>query len=168
MAQSRGSKGLMALVALVPFVVISTMLFQQGGRVNRATNGRTSRGKREAEGLSRGAKERQQGRRLQTSSYNFATQLEMTVCLSADHTTDSAQSTTVQVRAIYCSSGRLLGLSVHRRSEKSEGGGLNVWTSWCQIHLEIMRRFCSHCRMCTATVAILCGAQTGHRLARLY
>lgn len=86
----------MALVALVPFVVISTILFQ-GGEVERPTNGRTSREKRQVEGLSRGAKERQHGRRLQTS-YNFATQLEMTVCLSQDHSSDSAQSTPDQVR----------------------------------------------------------------------
>lgn len=106
----------MALVALVPIAVISTMLYNAGmggglGGVSVHTmNGRNSRGEREMEGLSggivdaagAGMEERQAGRRLQSNSSTsitrpYATQLEITVCLTLDHTSDSAQSTADQV-----------------------------------------------------------------------
>lgn len=110
----------MSLVVLIPFAVISTMLYNAGvggglgGAFADTVNGRSSRGEREMEGLSGGVvnaagsrmEGRQGRRRLQattsatTSTANsiaFATQLEMTVCLTTDHTSDSAQSTAEQV-----------------------------------------------------------------------
>lgn len=84
---SPGKMGLMALAVLVPCaVLIGVATSGQGmtGATSKAVGG-----------------ERGEGRRLQTDTYAFATQLEMTVCLTEDHTTDSASSTPEQV----CSRG---------------------------------------------------------------
>lgn len=83
--------GLMALAVLVPFVVIVGVFTSGRGDLDGAANGETS-GRKAVEGR----------RRLQTT-YDFATQLEMTVCLTEDHTTDSASVTAAQVRTVCAS-----------------------------------------------------------------
>lgn len=81
--------GLMSLVAVVPILVLLGVANIGGG--GAGMDGAT----REAvDGVARA------GRRLQTSSAassDFATQLEMTVCLTDDHNTDSASTTPEQV-----------------------------------------------------------------------
>lgn len=73
--------GLMALVALVPFGVIMAVVWSGRGEDVATRNGvATGQGQR----------------RLQTT-YSFATQFEMTVCLTADHSTDSASVSADQV-----------------------------------------------------------------------
>lgn len=86
--------GLMALAVLVPFAVIVGIFTSGSGDLEGAANGETSERKAVEGGASR--------RRLQTT-YDFATQLEMTVCLTEDHTTDSASVSAEQVRAVYSS-----------------------------------------------------------------
>lgn len=81
MAQSVGKTGLMVLAVLVP-VVVFLGVATSGGGINRASSAAV-------DGLD--------GRRLQTATYDFATQLEMTVCLTEDHNTDSVSSTPEQV-----------------------------------------------------------------------
>lgn len=79
--------GLMALAVLVPCAVL----------IGVATSGQGMTGATsKSVGGGRG-----EGRRLQTETYAFATQLEMTICLTDGHTTDSATSTPEQV----CSRG---------------------------------------------------------------
>ncbi|CAM9861248.1 unnamed protein product [Scytosiphon promiscuus] len=82
MAQSRGKTGLMALAVLVPVVVLIGVA-TRGGGINRASSA---------------AVDGPEGRRLQTATYDFATQLEMTVCLTEDHSSDSASSTPEQFK----------------------------------------------------------------------
>lgn len=94
MSHSRGKMGLMALAVLVPFVVIVGIFTSGSGDLEGAANGETSE-RKAVEG-------RASRRRLQTT-YDFATQLEMTVCLTEDHTTDSASVSAEQVRAVYSS-----------------------------------------------------------------
>ncbi|CAM9391550.1 unnamed protein product, partial [Hapterophycus canaliculatus] len=77
MAQRRGNAGLMALAVLVAVVVLIGVATSGGGRI----------------GATSAAVDGQGGRRLQTATYDFATQLEMTVCLTEDHNTDSVSST---------------------------------------------------------------------------
>lgn len=84
--------GLMSLAALVPLVVligVATSGGGMGGATLKAVDGVAGT-----------------GRRLTTSSASettaseqrdFATQLEMTVCLTDDHNTDSASTTDEQV-----------------------------------------------------------------------
>lgn len=87
---SPGKMGLMALAALVPCAVLIGVATSGQGMTGGTSN---------AVGAGRGA-----GRRLQTGeTYAFATQTEMTVCLTEDHTTDSATATVDQV----CSCGML-------------------------------------------------------------
>lgn len=81
MAQKPGKLVLKALAALVPLMVligVSTSGNGMNGATSKAVDGA--------------------GRRLQTATYDFATQLEMTICLTEEHTSDSATSTTGQVR----------------------------------------------------------------------
>lgn len=79
----------MALVGLVPFAVITGVVMTTGGVERAMMNGGTSVGTKAAEGG--GAKgEGREGRRLQSTTYDFATQLEMTVCLQQGHSADSA------------------------------------------------------------------------------
>eukprot|EP00752_Nemacystus_decipiens_P002101 g2009.t1 len=73
---SPGKVGLMALAVLVPCAVLVGVVTSGGG-----ANGTTLK----AVDGGRGA-----ARRLQTDNYAFATQLEMTICLTEDHGTDSA------------------------------------------------------------------------------
>lgn len=87
--------GLMALAVLVPFVVLVSVFTSGGGDLEGAANGETS-GRKAVEG---GGASR---RRLQTT-YDFATQLEMTVCLTEDHSTDSASVTAAQVGSVCAS-----------------------------------------------------------------
>lgn len=96
MAQSAGKMGLMALAALVPFAVLLGIATSGGSGVGRS--GATFKAVDGVAGT---------GRRLTTSSsasdtasgqIDFATQLEMTLCLSPGHNTDSASSTDEQVR----------------------------------------------------------------------
>lgn len=81
--------GLMALAVLVPFAVIVGIFTSGSGDLEGAANGETSERKAVEGGASR--------RRLQTT-YDFATQLEMTVCLTEDHTTDSASVSAEQFK----------------------------------------------------------------------
>lgn len=81
MVQNPGKMVLMALAALVPLLVligVSTSGNGMNGATSKAVDG--------------------EGRRLQTATYDFATQLEMTICLTEEHTSDSATSTADQVR----------------------------------------------------------------------
>ncbi|CAM9969587.1 unnamed protein product [Ectocarpus sp. 4 AP-2014] len=81
MAQKPGKLVLKALAALVPLMVligVSTSGNGMNGATSKAVDGA--------------------GRRLQTATYDFATQLEMTICLTEEHTTDSATSTTDQLK----------------------------------------------------------------------
>lgn len=91
MRQRRQKVGLMVLVALVPFVVIFGIVMTALATSNEETNGGMSR-----EGSSV-ADNTETGRRLQSSTYNFATQLEMTVCLNEMHSSDSATVSAEQV-----------------------------------------------------------------------
>lgn len=107
MSQDRGKMGLMALAALVPFAVIVGVTMSGNARsMDRGWRGGTSRKAVAGRGPD--------GRRLQTTTYDFATQLEMTVCLSADHSSESASSTPEQVRA--WRGGGVRFMSVHYRS----------------------------------------------------
>lgn len=90
MTQNRGKMGLMAVAALIPFGVIMGVMMSKGGVEERAVNGVTS--------ARRAAGDRDEaGRRLQTATYDFATQLEMTVCLTEDHSSDAATASAEQV-----------------------------------------------------------------------
>lgn len=84
--------GLMALAVLVPLVVLVSVFTSGGGDLEGAANGETSGRKAVEDG-------RASRRRLQTT-YDFATQLEMTVCLTDEHTTDSASVTAAQVGSV--------------------------------------------------------------------
>ncbi|CAM9854723.1 unnamed protein product [Pylaiella littoralis] len=96
MAQSAGKMGLMALAALVPLAVLLGIATSGGSGVGRS--GATFKAVDGVAGT---------GRRLTTSSsasdtasgqIDFATQLEMTLCLSPGHNTDSASSTDEQLK----------------------------------------------------------------------
>lgn len=89
MTRSREKVGLLVLAVLVPFAVIVGVMTSGRGLDSAAANGATS-GRKAVDGGG-------QGRRLQTSEFDFATQLEMTVCLTDDHTTDSATVSADQV-----------------------------------------------------------------------
>lgn len=84
---SSGKMGLMAMAALVPCAVLIGVATSGGGTagtVSKAVDG------------GRGA-----ARRLQTDTIAFATQLEMTICLNLEHTTDSATASGDQVRVCW-------------------------------------------------------------------
>lgn len=80
---SPGKMGLMAMAILVPCAVLFGVA-TSGGRTNGTTSKAVDGG-------------RSAGRRLQTATYAFATQLEMTICLTEDHGTDSATASGEQV-----------------------------------------------------------------------
>lgn len=81
---SPGKMGLMALAVLVPCAVLFGVA-TSGGRANGTTSKRVGGGG-------------SAGRRLQSDTYAFATQTEMTICLTEDHSTDSATASGDQVR----------------------------------------------------------------------
>lgn len=83
---SPGKMGLMAMAVLVACAVLIGVATSGGG-----TNGTTSKAVAGGGGA---------GRRLQTDTFAFATQLEMTICLTEDHGTDSATASGEQVRLI--------------------------------------------------------------------
>lgn len=94
MNQSPGKMGLMSLVVLVPVVVLFGFATSGGGWMG------TDVTLKAVDGVAG------TGRRLTTTSSasettseqrEFATQLEMTVCLTDDHNTDSASTTDEQV-----------------------------------------------------------------------
>lgn len=79
----------MARHALIPALILGvamTVLAEETA-IGGAAAGQTYAAGRDSNG----------GRRLQSTTYNFATQLEMTVCLSTDHSTDAASSTPDEV-----------------------------------------------------------------------
>lgn len=78
----------MAVAAMVLFGVMVSVMMSNGGVEERAVNGVTS-ARRTAGG--------EEGRRLQAATYDFATQLEMTVCLTADHSVASAKISAEEV-----------------------------------------------------------------------
>ncbi|CAM9568306.1 unnamed protein product [Choristocarpus tenellus] len=84
LSQHYGVVGLLLLAGLIPVGVI----MRSGNEI-----GTTNRFSKQTAGLYSG-----QGRRLQTESFDFATQLEMTVCLHEDHTTDAATITPEQFK----------------------------------------------------------------------
>lgn len=121
---SAGKMGLMAMAVLVPCAVLFGVAKSGGG-----TNGMTSKAVDGASGA---------GRRLQTATYAFATQLEMTICLTEDHGTDSATASGEQVcvflslcgmRAVFyvlSSYPRFFGLYTLHRMPNSESNASGV------------------------------------------
>ncbi|CAM9292357.1 unnamed protein product, partial [Discosporangium mesarthrocarpum] len=83
-SQRYGVLGLLALAALLPVGVVMS----SGNDLGLATRPTAA-----------GTGGREDGRRLQVETYEFATQLEMTVCLSLVHTTDAATINQAQFKA---------------------------------------------------------------------